>query len=206
MKIRYIIPSTSLAVTTEQGNVREIEFDATLREHHTTTAQATEHKVEKGAPITDHVIVAPKRVTVEVVVTNSPMQQPNTNMDGVTSRFDNGVLQFSGEVNRVKSVYDEIEAIIDNVRLVDLVGGLRDYDDMILENLSVPRSGKDGESITFTFDAKHITFAEIQTTAAPQKTHKRTKRGAKGAKEVKKPSKERESFAHAALRALGVGN
>lgn len=51
-----------------------LEFDATVRELHLGTASATEHEVESGVNITDHVRPELAKLTAEVVVSNTPLQ------------------------------------------------------------------------------------------------------------------------------------
>lgn len=59
-----------------------IEFDATLSESHPATATVTEHPVEVGSNVTDHVRPDIDRVQFEVMVTNAPIRAPGSNLDG----------------------------------------------------------------------------------------------------------------------------
>ncbi len=61
-----------------------IEFDATLSENHPSSNVVTEHPVERGVNVTDHVRPEVDRVTLEVYVTNAPIKVPRTNLDGAT--------------------------------------------------------------------------------------------------------------------------
>lgn len=62
-----------LIYTTDLGAVFVIEFDATLSEQHTSSAQVTEHPVETGANITDHVRPMLDKVQLEGFITNTPI-------------------------------------------------------------------------------------------------------------------------------------
>ncbi len=66
------------------GSLAVIEFDATLGEVHQGTTVVTEHPVEKGVNISDHVRPEVDRLTLEVFVTNAPIRVPRTNLDGAT--------------------------------------------------------------------------------------------------------------------------
>jgi hypothetical protein len=192
VKIRYQAATASESTTPQTV---EVEFDATLREVPTYSATVTEHPVERGAPITDHVIPQNGRVQFEVVVTNTPSQLPSTHMGGVTARQENGVLKFSGQFNRVKSVHDEMVALVG--KLCSFSNAIRDYEDMVISNLTAPREARDGRSIRFTFEAQQIRFVEVKTGPAKEKRHTRIKKGSTGTTEAKEP-KQLESIAHAA--------
>ncbi len=49
-----------------------VQFDATLVENHSSSAKATEHPVEEGAALTDHVRPDLDRVSVTGIITNTP--------------------------------------------------------------------------------------------------------------------------------------
>ncbi len=50
-----------------------INFDAVLAETHNISATTTDHPIEKGGKISDHVIVDPVEVEFEVMVSNQPI-------------------------------------------------------------------------------------------------------------------------------------
>lgn len=52
-----------------------IEFDCTLSETHEASAQVTEHPIETGANITDHVRPMLARVSIEGLITNTPINE-----------------------------------------------------------------------------------------------------------------------------------
>lgn len=71
------------------GALAVIEFDATLGETHPFSNVITEHPVEKGVNVTDHVRPEVDRVTVEAFVTNAPTRVPGSNLDGATGSVQN---------------------------------------------------------------------------------------------------------------------
>lgn len=72
-----------LIYTTPAGYVFVIEFDATVSEQHTQTAQVTEHPVETGVNIADHVRPQLGKIQLEGFVTNTPIN---------SAAFDNTLL------------------------------------------------------------------------------------------------------------------
>ena len=61
--LAYLIPD----------NGEEIDFDLVISEAHTNASQVTDHPVEKGMNIADHVRAEPITLTLEVEVTNTPL-------------------------------------------------------------------------------------------------------------------------------------
>ncbi|MCK4718805.1 MAG: hypothetical protein KAT70_09065 [Thermoplasmata archaeon] len=55
------------------GELLVLDFDATVKELHSASAVATEHFVEEGVAITDHVRADRKRLSAECHVTNTPL-------------------------------------------------------------------------------------------------------------------------------------
>lgn len=70
----------------EAGEIELVLFDTTLRTVVTGAASVTEHAVERGANVADHVRPSVRKITAEVVVSNSPAEQPATHMFGVVGR------------------------------------------------------------------------------------------------------------------------
>ncbi len=200
------------------GALVTISFDATVREAHLSSTTVTEHPVEKGGNISDHARPELDRITVDVMVTNTPIVVPKTNMQGVTggvspvdlvvparTQLPIGipgvgallastgaldktevltaqVLQFDGQFDRVRNVYEEVRTLAESVTRVSLFTSLREYDDMVLTNLSANRTAAEGDAMTFTFDARKVRFAELKRVPAPATKTKATQKKSLGAK------------------------
>lgn len=66
----------------DSGQTYTIELDASVREQHDTTAQVTEHPVERGSNIADHIRAEPRRLTIEGVISNTPTFLPKDHVGG----------------------------------------------------------------------------------------------------------------------------
>lgn len=73
-----------------------ILFDVCLRESHEGEVTVTEHPVEIGAAVADHARAALNHISLEVMVSNYPIESPPSNADGV-----------SGAVSPHELVYQE---------------------------------------------------------------------------------------------------
>lgn len=56
----------------DDGSSLIVGFDLTISESHEATAEVTEHPVEEGSKIADHVHLNPRTLSLEVYVTNTP--------------------------------------------------------------------------------------------------------------------------------------
>ena len=59
------------------------QFDAVLSEEHERDAEVTDHSVEQGVAITDHVRPEPDRLTLEVFVSNTPVYSADAVLQAV---------------------------------------------------------------------------------------------------------------------------
>ncbi len=193
-----------LEFTLPNGETDRIEIDATVRETHTLTATVTEHPVEAGASVVDHVRPEQPRITLEGVISNTPIRVPGTHMDGATGRVEKvelgedraaNVLRFSGPFDRVGTVRDLLAVLIDSGTLVTIRTSLLVYEDMVLHRLEIPRDAGLGNTLRFTMDAVRIRLVDTQTVEAPEETRGRhsRRRGAQAAEDADGPTSESSS-------------
>lgn len=237
-----------------------LAFDGTIREMHNGALTVPTHPVEKGANMTDHARKQLALLVAEVFVTNHPIKEPATGMNGVRgsvrgldlqwgsneetrqqrtvtypTKFDipigvpivgsilsstgalnmnetvtvqtrttvpgpDGataqVLQFDAPFDRVRSTFEELEGLQAGVVILTAATSLKEYTNLVLENLTISREFKDGSGGTFTFNLREVRFAETQTVKVPIDKKKATAKTNQGAKPTEPVV--RESFAHSA--------
>lgn len=121
--------------------IGSIVVDATVRERHEYSAAVTDHPIEEGGFITDHIYENPRIVTVEGEITDSP------------------VMFFSvlgGLSNRRVEAYDQLVKLYQQKDIVTLVTGLKIYTDMVIQNLVFPREQNTGKRLQFTAEFKEV--------------------------------------------------
>jgi hypothetical protein len=89
------------------------------------------------------------------------------------------VLSFDGEMNRKQSVHNELELLRTSTTLVNISTSLREYTDMVLRSVTAPWGPSDGSSITFTFVATSIRFADSEIVAVKADSVKKHSKGVK---------------------------
>jgi hypothetical protein len=157
--------------------IHVLEFDAVTSESHEGASIATEHTVESGAPIVDHVKPLSRRVTLEAIVTNTPLGAPPSSGavgSEITAQVQKvedveaNVLVFSQEFDRVADVIAAIDTIRLAARLVTIDTDHRTYDSCIILRVTEPREEGEGTSSRrFQIEIQEIRVAESRTVDSP---------------------------------------
>lgn len=118
-------------------------LDVILSETHTFENEVTEYPVESGAMITDNVRPKPVVITMECLVSDTPI--------GTVATLR------SKDSPATADAYALLLKIRDDREPVPIVTTLQSYDSMVLKNVTIPRSSGRGAELRFT-----ATFQEIQ--------------------------------------------
>lgn len=121
------------------AQVGHIFVDAVLSENHRYTSQITENPVEDGTIYSDNVVLLPVVLEMECRVSDATASLARLNYPGR-----------SGEA------FKELVNLQTKREKISIVTGLNIYQNMLIEELSVPRTGTDGNSIRFSIVAKEI--------------------------------------------------
>lgn len=155
-----------------------VAFDAVTSITVEGTSVLTEHAVESGAPISDHKRANPRRITIEAVVSNTPIDRPPASGYGEastvevrTTKPDDG----SGNVQEFLTAFDRIQDVIDTLdrlRLeataVTLSTGRRTFEAVQIVSVSEPREVEDGDTQRFTIEIQEVRIAQSRTVDAPR--------------------------------------
>ena len=75
--------------------IGDIWIDVSVREGHDLSAEVTEHPVESGASVADHIRPLPPIIEIEGMVTNHPIELPGSHVEG--ARVNPAPLEIEGE-------------------------------------------------------------------------------------------------------------
>ena len=167
-----------------------IWVDAVLTEQHQLTNVVTSHPVEDGANIADHVRPEPDTVRMECLITNTPLRLPQSHAEGVSETTKDietrgsplfgtrlgpfgevavpgpnakaTVRTFEPAFDRVQDVWQELRRMRDIGELVTIRTTLHNYANMVLQEVSVPRTAP-RNSMQFTVTAVQILTATSET-------------------------------------------
>jgi hypothetical protein len=170
-----------------------LRVDVSLSESHEGDAEATDHPVEQGANVTDHIRPKPQQLTIEGFVSNTPL------ISGQSAQAQD--LSYPPDM---PGPAEQAFAILESRRVLGklhtVVTRLATYSHMALLSRPVVRNAQVGDALTFKAVFKEIrlvttTTALIQT-ALPQ--------GQPGVKTGQKPATAVQPAAQSANQTLLV--
>jgi hypothetical protein len=154
------------------GKIGVLELDVTVHETHEYTNTVTEFPVEKGFNISDHIIRQPEKLIMEGFVTNTPVPR-SVNLGTLLGAYvstQNRVetalevlLNLAGLPPSTKNTADIATAAL-YPKVIDIVEtGLRQYKNMVITRITIPRDVNTGETLRFTCELRHIITVLTET-------------------------------------------
>jgi len=151
--------------TAKQNQIGDLRIDATIEEVHERNAEITDHAVEGGSFIQDHIVNAPKRLNMTCMITDTPFGRESG--------------QFA------QDAFETLEKIYDSRTLITIVSGFKVYSNMAIETLTMPKL-REG-ALRFTVALKQITLTNLQLISSARLA--RPRRDAQKQDAGKKPTK-----------------
>ncbi len=114
------------------------------------TRTIASHPVEGGSSISDHIVLDPRTVTVEGIISDAPIDYK---IIYTTPDF----------LERIRDVYDEFLKMWkdkSSTTLVDIVSGHKEAKNMCLVSFSAPDDETNGNALKFTAVFKEFRFAQ----------------------------------------------
>jgi hypothetical protein len=135
----------------DSGDTEDIalELDATMVESPEYNATPTMNEVESGASITDHVTLSPETLTIEGIVTNTPI--------GIKQLLSGA--QFG---NPAQDAFLFLKKLYDDRLPFDFVGGLKVYSSMVITGFSPSRTSTTGQALRFRMTMQQIRIVESE--------------------------------------------
>ncbi len=160
-------------------------FDASIEENHQGDTVVTDHPVEGGADITDHIRRAPEMLTMSAAVTNTPVV-----FAGVRSPVRRG----GSATQRAEDAYEFIKRHKNQGTLMGISTTLRSYSNMVITSLAVTRNSTNSDSVFMDLVLREIVIAVTDQVTAPKapspKTPQRRRKTNKGKKQKAAASKQ----------------
>lgn len=147
-----------------RGKIGTVTLDCTVSESHADEVEITNHPVESGSTISDHIRKQPLVLELEGIITNTPVVflasvQAESPVD----------LDFIPCRDRVSRGYEELRRIQDAGELVDVVTSLRNYSNMAIQSLGVKRDASSGNILSLSISLREVITANASTIDALSK-------------------------------------
>lgn len=198
--------------TPDGGAEQIIDFDAELQASFESPAEITEHPVESGAAITDHVRPGNDRFTVEGWASNTPIVSKSFGLDGAslaTQSVEIGpgqsanLFTSSQQFDRVRAIDQQLVALRDAAQLLTVVTNLRETDNCVIENYKVTVDSETANVLAVSIDFRRIRIAttertNISTSVARTRSQQRTRNRGNQPAQEQTPTSFAYRIAHAA--------
>ena len=132
-------------------------IDVATSEDHAFDSEVTEYPVEQGGDITDNVRPKPITVTLEGIVSDTPI---GPIADLRNSQGDNGQLDYLPSHDALAVLL----AIRDAREPVSITTTLQSFDNMVMTGLSIPRDAATGAALRFTATFQQVIFVSNNRT------------------------------------------
>lgn len=155
-----------------------VGVDVTPSRGYERAAEVTEHPVEDGSPIGDHIKLANGTVSIEGVISNTPIQLPSGQLQGATRTpgtvaLGGGlgaatVMKWSTPFDRVRECDALFDALVTAKVRVTLTTGLRFIENLILTRYKVDESRDTAGTLAVTMEFKQLRIANAQRAPVPE--------------------------------------
>ena len=174
--------------------VDSIQFDLIVSEDHSLEATVTEHPVENGATVNDHVRSLPRKGSLTGLVTNYPLKDaptlPQSFLEKLGSMSPNylttlaaqyGIRRNQGPTaadfealprpeNRAANTWLLFKDLMAKRTPVTIITGLEKYTDVVVTKVSTSRSSSTGDALEFRVDFQEVQFVTLTEVALTSTT------------------------------------
>lgn len=170
--------STTLQWTAEGATV-VLEIDVTPTEGYESSAEVTKHPVDQGGAISDHVRANPDTLSIEGVISNTPVRIPASQTRGLTRAAANvdvrvgreavqvQLQQWSGALDRVRDCDALFAGLVGSGTLLTLTTSLRTVQNLVLVRYRVDRTADTGNALPVTLDLERVRIVSTARAAVP---------------------------------------
>ncbi len=138
---------------TIKRNIGGIKVDGVITENTSLSMRVTTNPVESGFIVADHVIEEPLRYSMTGIITDTPLgaaafsELAGSVVDAATGVFGQSE---SSSSTRSRQAYDELIKLMKNKELITVSTGLKRYDNLIFESISVSADKATSNGIHFS--------------------------------------------------------
>lgn len=155
----------SLFYRADGWSVGEISLDLILTETHSLNAVVTQHPVQDGSTISDHITILPRSGTMRVLVSNFSLStaegDARADWDEI---YDQGEAAQKSLPNRAEEAWKKLKDLVKTRELVKVVTSLEVYEDVALTRVETTRDGDTGDALEIDIDYEQVTKVKLKET------------------------------------------
>ena len=145
-----------------------ITVDAAVSLKHSLSSSLTKNPVEEGAKVTDHVELEPQGLSIQGVISDTPLDFQvlndlvNGNFKNIGKSFKDGIKSSLGKTSRSIEQYQAIVELWKSREPFQVITGFKVYDSMILTKFEVDQNATTGRAMHFTAEMEQIRIVSSQ--------------------------------------------
>lgn len=151
---------STFKISDPEGVMLSFEVDAVLSETHTFSREVTTNPVEDGSPIADHIINQPVELEIQAIVTDQPIKSLIETAQGAAASL-------LGGARHTPECFSALVLFSQNKAFLDVYTDYTQYDNMVIQNITITRSPEDGEALIFTISMLQVEVVSSATTKIP---------------------------------------
>lgn len=154
------------------GDSVTVVFDCTDSEMHDHVSTITDHPVEEGFNPTDHARNEPDKPQVVITISDTPLgtARDRARRSGATGNSSSNGYSAPGYS---RAQYAKLKKLKEDHSIVTLLTSLGQYDSLMIERLSAPRSKDNGNALEATIAFKRVVVVRNQLTRRVKSKDKR---------------------------------
>lgn len=161
-----------VVITGQEPSRLSLELEATVTETHRSEVDITQHPIEVGADLTDHVRPLADGLEIVGIISNTPL-----------SEFAGRPSVSGGDPNRrAESAFAELKRAHKSGTLCSITTTLATYENMALRSLEVGRDAVRGNIAELQMSWTELQFAETLKIELPEEVQRKKNLGKQGTK------------------------
>lgn len=152
------VEGPSLAYPWSLCMIDDFVIDAVIQDTHTLKSKVTDHPVESGSTISDHIQKEPMTIVMECVVSNTPLALVRPHRKNISSGNTEANAPAGAAYSDV--VWFKLKEKWERGQLCNVRSSRGDYTNMAIEELSVPRDAQTGDAMKFTINFKKVVILQ----------------------------------------------
>ena len=155
----------SLFYRADGWSVGEISLDLILTETHSLNAVVTQHPVQDGSTISDHITILPRSGTMRVLVSNFSLSTAEGDAHAAWDEiYAQGEAAQKTLPNRAEEAWKKLKDLVKTRELVKVVTSLEVYEDVALTRVETTRDGDTGDALEIDIDYEQVTKVKLKET------------------------------------------
>jgi len=162
-----------LVITWADGS---LQLDCEVSSQHESTSETTEHAVEQGASVADHVRPNADTCTLVAMVSNHPLRGGSVRPLKLSIEGRNvsvNVLQFDTVTDRVGEADAELQRLQQRSELLTIETSLRRYENVVITRYSVDRDASTAHALSLILEIKRLRLVSSQLVSVPDPVQRR---------------------------------